>query len=43
MEDYNDLISSIVMGAVLVGIIIPLAMFLKHIRKEKDRLDRSGL
>lgn len=43
MENYSDLISSIVLGSVLVAIIIPLIAFLRHTKKEKDRLDNAGL
>lgn len=35
----NDLISSLVLGAVLIGILIPLIGVLKYFRKQNHRLD----
>lgn len=39
MENYNDIVSSIVMGAIMIAIIIPLIGVLRHTNKEKRRLD----
>lgn len=39
MENYSDLVSSIVLGSFLVAIIIPLIGFLRHTNKERQKLD----
>lgn len=41
MENYSDLVSSIVLGSVLVAIIIPLIGFLRHTNKERQKLDEG--
>lgn len=39
MEDYNDLVASIILGSVLVALIIPLVGVLRHTNRERKRLD----
>jgi hypothetical protein len=42
MESYSDLISSVILAAILTAVIIPLIRYARYLKKENDRLENIG-
>lgn len=41
MDNFNDTVSSIILGGFLLGLIIPLVMFLRKSKRENEELENS--